>query len=119
MLATIGCQRARRLANRPFDWVQAICAIGEMCCADVFAGGDEVAGFNGDERAQWNLKWVRRREGSGLGSLGVCANAVMNVYGIPTDANAVVKSFGMAALFGRDVLLQDALERQNAAAFAM
>ena len=45
------------LTDVPLYWMEAIAAVGDMCCANVFAGSDEVADSLGNQGAQWQLKW--------------------------------------------------------------
>ena len=41
------------LTDIPLYWMEAIAAVGDMCCANVFAGSDEVADSLGNQGAQW------------------------------------------------------------------
>ena len=54
------CERARRLADIPFDWVQSVAAVGDVGDPETLAGGQQVVQALGNQGAERNLERVGR-----------------------------------------------------------
>jgi hypothetical protein len=53
------CYGSRRFADIPFHGMQAVAAVSDVRCADIFASGQQVFYPFRNERAERNLEWER------------------------------------------------------------
>ena len=86
------------LTDVPLYWVEAIAAVSDMCCADVFRASNEVVDSLGNQSAQRQLKRQCREV-----NVVVPARARMQIDLVITNSYRVVVVFclDLAFLFAR------------------
>ena len=87
VLTGMGGHGAGGFADVPFDRMQPITAVADMCGANVFACGKKIFDAFGNERTERNLK----RERADVDVVGA-ARGGMQIDAIAADADAVRES---------------------------